>query len=83
MARITQRSQERPSRDDRRPSIRSESDWRVRIGPGTLFGMRVRRSAFHPCRRRRLPELVSLPSARMRLYEISEKIRDLTEGARE
>jgi hypothetical protein len=27
----------RPSADDRRPSIRSESDWRVRIDPSILF----------------------------------------------
>src|SRR5512133_479080 len=32
-------SSSRPAGDDRRPSITSESDWRVRIDAGTLFAM--------------------------------------------
>src|SRR6266511_2661241 len=32
-------SSSRPAGDDRRPSITSESDWRVRIDAGTLFDM--------------------------------------------
>src|SRR5512147_2808423 len=32
-------SSSRPAGDDRRPSITSESDWRVRIDAGTLFVM--------------------------------------------
>src|SRR5512144_201777 len=32
-------SSSRPAGDDRRPSITSESDWRVRIDAGSLFDM--------------------------------------------
>ena len=62
-------SSARPSGDERRPSIRSESDWRVRIDPGTLFGMGCLLGS-----RRRPPALVCESSARMHPYRIFRQV---------